>query len=188
MDRARELAKGLEGELALADMGTGSGCLAVTLALELSAARVWGTDISEEAVEVARENAELLEAEVDFRVADGAGGLREVVAEFGAPMDLIVSNPPYVEPGEAESLAPEVREYEPDSALFCPEGDPDHWVRALLESGRELLSENGVILVELGHMQGPRVMALAQELGWTATLHKDLDGISRVLEASCPEA
>ena len=187
VDRARELVKGRNGELALADLGTGSGCLAVTLALELPEARVWGTDISEEAVEVARENAELLEAEVDFRVADGTGGLREVVAEFGGPMDLIVSNPPYVEPGEAESLAPEVREYEPDSALFAPEGDPDHWVRALLESGQELLAENGVILVELGHMQGPRVMALAQELGWTATLHKDLDGISRVFEASRPE-
>ncbi len=183
VDRARELSKGRGGELALADMGTGSGCLAVTLALEISGARVWGTDISEEAVEVARENAELLEAEVDFRVADGTGGLREVVGEFGAPMDLIVSNPPYVEPGETESLAPEVREYEPDGALFAPEGDPDHWVRALLESGRELLAQDGVLLVELGHMQGPRVLALAEGLGWSAALHKDLDGISRVFEA-----
>ncbi len=183
VDRARELSKGRSGELALADMGTGSGCLAVTLALEIPEARVWGTDISEEAVEVARENAELLEAEVDFRVADGAGGLKEVVGEFGAPMDLIVSNPPYVEPGEAEGLAPEVRDYEPDGALFAPEGDPDHWVRVLLEAGRELLAEDGQMLVELGHMQGDRVLALAEELGWSASLHKDLDGVSRVFEA-----
>jgi release factor glutamine methyltransferase len=188
VDRARELAAGRSTELALADMGTGSGCLAVTLALEIEESRVWGTDISPEAVEVARENAQLLEAEVDFRVADGVAGLEDVVSEYGAPLDLIVSNPPYVELGEAASLAPEVRDYEPDAALFAPEGDPDHWVRALLESGRELLASDGVILVELGHLQGPRVMALALELGWSASLHKDLDGISRVFEASWPKS
>jgi release factor glutamine methyltransferase len=188
VDRAREIGAKSSGEIALADLGTGSGCLAVTLALELTDARVWATDISEEAVEVARENAQLLEAEVDFRVADGVAGLREVVTERGAPLDMIVSNPPYVEPGEAASLAPEVRDYEPDGALFAPSGDPDHWVRALLEEGRDILAKDGILLVELGHLQGPRVLALAEELGWSASLHKDLEGVSRVFEASWLEA
>lgn len=187
VDRVRELGPECEGEIGLADLGTGSGCLAVTLALELKEARVWGTDISEEAVEIARENAQLLEAEVDFRVADGVVGLRDVVAERGAPLDIIVSNPPYVELSESDSLAPEVRDYEPDGALFAPEGDPDHWARVLLEAGRELLAEDGKLLVELGHMQGARVLAMAEELGWSARLHKDLDGVSRVFEASLPE-
>ena len=183
VDRVRELGTEYDSELRLADLGTGSGCLAVTLALELKDARVWGTDISSDAVEIARENAQLLEAEVDFRVADGVIGLRDIVSERGAPLDMIVSNPPYVELSESDSLAPEVRDYEPDGALFAPEGDPDHWARVLLEAGRELLAEDGKLLVELGHMQGARVLAMAEELGWSASLHKDLDGVSRVFEA-----
>jgi release factor glutamine methyltransferase len=183
VDRARELARERSGEVGVADLGTGSGCLAVTLALELEDARVWGTDLSGEAVEVARENAQRLEAEVDFRVADGVDGLRAVVRERGTPLELIVSNPPYVEASESDSLAPEVADYEPSQALFAPEGDPDYWVRALLESGRELLTEDGRMLVELGHQQSPRVMGLAAELGWSARLHKDLAGVERVFEA-----
>lgn len=183
VDRARELARELSGEVGVADLGTGSGCLAVTLALELEDARVWGTDLSGEAVEVARENAQRLEAEVDFRVADGVDGLRAVVSERGTPLELIVSNPPYVEASESDSLAPEVADYEPIEALFAPEGDPDYWVRVLLESGGELLAGGGRMLVELGHQQAPRVMGLAAELGWSAHLHKDLAGVERVFEA-----
>lgn len=182
VDRARELAQGWEREVAVADMGTGSGCLAVTLDLELGEARVWGTDISEDAVEIARENAQRLEAEVDFRVADGVEGLRAIVAERGAGLDLIVCNPPYVETGEAASLEREVREYEPAVALFAPEGDPDFWIGALLDAGGELLGEGGALLVELGHQQGARALALAGERGWSAQLHKDLEGVERVFE------
>lgn len=183
VDRARELMQGVGREVAVADLGTGSGCLAVTLALELEGARLWGTDISAEAVEVARENAERLEAEVGFRVTDGVSGLAEIVGERGAPLDLIVSNPPYIEPGEADSLAPEVREYEPEVALFAPAGDPDHWLRSLLDSGGELLTPEGVLLVELGHMQAARALSLAEERAWRGRLHKDLAGIERVFEA-----
>ena len=183
VDRARELVGERGGEVSIADMGTGSGCLAVTLALELGEARVWGTDISLEAVELARENAERLEAEVDFRVADGVEGLRAIVAERGAALDLIVCNPPYIEPSEADDLAPEVREYEPEVALFAPEGEPDHWVLQLLECGEELLAKNGSLLVELGHRQGARVLERASAGGWSASLYRDLGGVERVFEA-----
>ena len=183
VDRARELVGERGGEVSIADMGTGSGCLAVTLALELGEARVWGTDISLEAVELARENAERLEAEVDFRVADGVEGLRAIVAERGAALDLIVCNPPYVELSEADDLAPEVREYEPEVALFAPEGEPDHWVLQLLECGEELLAKDGSLLVELGHRQGARVLERASAGGWSASLYRDLGGVERVFEA-----
>jgi len=183
VDRTRELAGERSGEVSVADLGTGSGCLAVTLALELEEARVWGTDVSADAVELARENAQRLEAEVDFRVADGIEGLRAIVRERGAPLDLIVCNPPYIEPSEADSLAPEVREYEPEVALFAPGGDPDHWVLALLDAGQELLVDDGSLLVELGHRQGERVIAQASERGWSARLHTDLSGVERVFEA-----
>lgn len=183
VDRARELARERTGGVSVADLGTGCGCLAVTLALEVDDASVWGTDISADAVEVARENAQRLEAEVDFRVADGTLGLRAIVRERTEPFDLLVCNPPYVEPSEADTLAPEVREYEPSEALFAPEGDPDHWVRALLDAGGEFLVDDGALLVELGHRQGPRAMALAAERGWEATLHADMQGVERVFEA-----
>jgi len=183
VDRGRELMDEAGREVSVADLGTGSGCLAVTLALELEEARVWGTDISAEAVELARENAERLEAEVDFRVADGVSGLAAIVSERGAPLDLIVSNPPYIQPDEADSLAPEVREYEPEVALFAPAGDPDHWLRTLLVAGKELLTEGGSLLVELGHMQAERALALAGDGGWRAQTHADLAGIERVFEA-----
>jgi len=183
VDRGRELAGERSGEVGVADLGTGSGCLAVTLALELDEARVWGTDISEAAVELARENAQRHEVEADFRVADGVEGLRAIVGERGAPLDLIVCNPPYIEPSEADSLAPEVREYEPEVALFAPEGEPDHWAMALLDAGQELLADDGSMLVELGHRQGARVLDLAAERGWRARLHPDSAGIERVFEA-----
>jgi len=183
VDRARELVGDRPGEVSVADLGTGSGCLAVTLFLEFEDPRVWGTDVSPEAVELARENAQRLEAEVDFRVADGVEGLHAIVRERGTPLDLIVCNPPYIEPSEADSLSPEVREYEPEVALFAPEGDPDHWVRTLLDIGHELLADDGVMLVELGHRQGARAVSLASERGWSARLHPDLAGTERVFEA-----
>jgi len=182
VDKGREVLSGRGGEVSVADLGTGSGCLAVTLALELEDARVWGTDISPDAVDLARENAQRLETEVDFQVADGVAGLYAIVSERGAPLDLIVCNPPYIEPSEAESLATEVREYEPEAALFAPEGDPDHWLKALLDAGRDLLCDEGTLLVELGHRQGERALALATERGWSASLHADLAGIERVFE------
>ena len=110
-------------------------------------------------------------------------GLRAIVGERGAPLDLIVCNPPYIEPSEADSLAPEVREYEPEVALFAPEGEPDHWALALLDAGQELLADDGSMLVELGHRQGTRVLDLAAERGWSARLHQDSAGIERVFEA-----
>ena len=186
VDHGRELLGERGAEARVADLGTGSGCLAVTLALELKDASVWGTDVSTDAVELARENAQRLEAEVDFRTADGVEGLSAIVKEQGAPFDLIVSNPPYIEPSEADSLAPEVREYEPEVALFAPDGDPDHWVRALLDAGKELLCDGGSVLVELGHQQGERALSLASKRGWSARLHKDLAGIERVFEGQPP--
>ena len=129
-------------------------------------------------------------AEVGAHIVSGAviepRGLDELFPDWrerGAPLDLIVCNPPYVEPSEADSLAPEVREYEPEAALFAPEGDPDHWLLALLDSGRELIAEDGSMLVELGHRQGARAISQATERGWSARLHADLSGVERVFEA-----
>ena len=176
VDLARELAAGREG-LRVADLGCGSGCLAVTLALELEAADVLAVDLSPSAVEQARRNAEALGARVEVELGDGL----EVLTARG-PFDLLVSNPPYITPEEGSGLAPEVREYEPDLALFAPEGEPDFWAARVAEAFDRLVTPGGRALIELGWKQHERVGALARAAGLEARLHEDLERVPRVLE------
>ena len=182
-ERARERAGALEKDRSyhVLDIGTGSGCIAVTIALEVPNACVTAVDISEKAIAYTEANAELHEVDVAVLCGDGIG-----VASGAAPFDLVVSNPPYVDPADAPGLAPEVREYEPEQALFAPEGDVDHWVRRLLTDSAGVLVPGGLLLVELGAGQGARALALAREAGFEARLHEDLAGIERVLEARRP--
>jgi len=177
VDEARRVAAELgERELRVADLGTGSGCIAITLALELTLAKVTAFELSPAAILCAQRNAELLGARIEIVEGDG---LETLAAR--APFDLIVSNPPYVMRSEAATLAPEVREHEPELALFAPERDGDFWARALLERSRSWLAPGGTLLLELGHQQGARVLALAGALGWRASLARDLAGHGRVL-------
>lgn len=165
----------------IADLGTGSGCLAVTLALELPASEVLASDLSAAALAVAAENAQRLGARVRFVAGDGLAPLCA-----WAPFDWIVCNPPYVDPRTAASLAREVREHEPSTALFAPEGDPDFWVRALLAQGLALVRPGGGLLIELGSDQASRLPALLGDR--PHALHADLAGIARVLEVRAPAA
>src|SRR5688572_6805925 len=120
VDRARVRLAG-RSQARVVDVGTGSGCLAVTLALECPGVEVVAIDASARALEYARENAARLGAAVEFLLGDG-------LDPFAGSFDLLVSNPPYVDPSQRDTLAPEVREHEPAEALFAPAGDPDHWV------------------------------------------------------------
>jgi release factor glutamine methyltransferase len=173
IDRARALLAGRQGPR-IADVGTGSGCLAVTLALELPGCRVAAVELSPRALEYATRNAERHGTAIELHLGDG-------LAPLAGRFDLIVSNPPYVDPAERAALAPEVREHEPHEALFAPSGDPDHWVRRLVGEGRERLAGGGWLLVELGLGQAGR---LADWLPGepTSRLHRDLARIERVLE------
>ena len=181
VDRARAILAAREASAPpprVLDFGTGSGCVAVTLALEVEAIRVTAVDVSTEALAFARENAERLGAEVSLLRGDDPRAARA-----DAPYDLIVSNPPYVDPAGRADLAPEVRDHEPADALFVPGDDVDHWVRRLLESSGELLAARGALLVELAYDQGERAVREAERMGFTASLHRDLARIDRVLEA-----
>ncbi len=171
----------------LADLGTGSGCLAVTLALEVPEARVFASDVSPEALAIARANAEALGADVQFTEGDGPAALAPSAAGVAA-WDVFVSNPPYVRPEERAELEPDVRDHEPALALFAPAGDPDHWVRRLLDEVLPWLAPGGTLLVELGLGQGPRVLALARERQLVARLHTDLAGVPRVFEVTAARA
>lgn len=175
VDRARAHAAGRAG-LACLDLGTGSGCLAITLALELAEACVTASDLSARALAYARENASELAASVEFLEGDGLAPVA------GRRFDLVLSNPPYVDPAQRATLAPEVAGFEPPEALFAPAGAPDHWALELARAARERLAPGGLLLVELGHDQAPRLRAPLQALGLPFAFTRDLERIERVLE------
>jgi release factor glutamine methyltransferase len=167
-----------------AEVGTGSGCIGLTLAAE--APRTIGvlTDSSAAALEVARANArDLGVAErVEFRHAAFPLGLDD----FTGRLDVLVSNPPYVADKERVILPPEVAEYEPQEALFAGE-DGLSLLRLLLERGRTLLRPGGWIALEFGIGQADPLTALAHRLGYEAVkVESDLSGLPRILFARLP--
>lgn len=157
------------------DIGTGSGALAVTLALELKA-RAVATDISYPALEVARGNAARLSARVDFLQADLAGGL-------GARFDLIVSNPPYIPAAEMAVLQREVRDYEPHLALAGGEDGVAPY-RRIIPQAERLLKPGAWLIFEIGYQGEPAVRAAFAAGPWSdVTCGYDLAGLPRVLRA-----
>ena len=103
------------------------------------------------------------------------------VSAAQAPVDVWISNPPYVRREEIESMAPEVKDYEPDGALFAPGNDPDHFVRRLLDEFPKVVAPGGYLLVELGYDQSERVMDLVSERKLTGRMELDLARIPRLL-------
>jgi release factor glutamine methyltransferase len=157
----------------LVDVGTGSGCIAVALALELAFARVVATDTSLAALAVARRNA--ARHRVSERVTFVRSNLLDALA---GPIELIVSNPPYVPAGSA--LQPEVALYEPASALIAGE-DGLATLRLLIEEALPRLAPGGAFVVEFGLGQADAVRTIATSAGWrTVSIREDLQGIPRV--------
>jgi release factor glutamine methyltransferase len=157
------------------DVGTGSGCLAVILAIEFASAGVVATDTSDSALEIGQRNAG--RHNVSDRIAFVRGDL---VRGAGKPAQLIVSNPPYVPEADAATLQPEVARYEPSSALYA---GPDGLVviRRLLEEAPPHLAPEGRLIVEFGFGQEPGVREAARQSGWTTErVRRDLQGIPRV--------
>lgn len=160
------------------DVGTGSGCLAVTLALEHPAADIVATDVSAAALAIARENA------ARHRVADRIE-FRETSLLDGvdAPLDLIVSNPPYVPEADRASLMPEVRDFEPGLALFAGPDGLDV-IRQLVPAAAGALAPGGALIMEIGHGQADAVTAIIAAAGLTLDqIARDLQGIPRVVIA-----
>jgi release factor glutamine methyltransferase len=162
-------------ELVIADVGTGCGAIAVNLALHLPAARIYATDSSDPALDVASYNVRA--HNVADRITLGQGDLLESVPE---PMDLIVANLPYIPTSRIPNLQPEVQ-WEPRQAL---DGGPDGLgpIRRLLSQATTRLKEHGVILLELDPEQVPAVEALARQLFPEAatSVEKDLAGLDRM--------
>jgi release factor glutamine methyltransferase len=158
---------------ALLDVGTGSGCIAVTLALEMSGATVSAADISEAAVRVARKNATTLGADVNFVCMD-------VLDAVSGHFDFIVSNPPYVRRDEITRLQREVREHEPHVALFSPEDELTIY-RRLVNGAEQMLNPGGYLVMEIGLGMDQKVLALFGR-GWqTFPTKTDLQGFPRTV-------
>jgi release factor glutamine methyltransferase len=167
--------------LRVADIGTGSGCIAVALAKELPAATIHATDTSSEALEIARRNA--ARHEVEGRISFVDCNLLDGVTE-PAQFDLIVSNPPYVGTRECESLSKEVRDHEPHTALFAGE-DGMALYPSLISQAEVRLAPGGLLVLEFGVNQFEAVGDLLDAArGWTRVSAKqDLAGIVRVISA-----
>lgn len=161
----------------IVDVGTGSGCIVVALAKHLLNTSVFAVDASPEALLLARRNAE--RNETADRITFLQGDLLEPLPE---PVDLIVSNPPYVSRSELAAAMPEVNRYEPRLALDGGEDGLDV-IRLLLPQAREKLKPGGALLVEIGSTQGPTVVQLAQAHfpGAAVEVKKDLAGLDRLL-------
>jgi release factor glutamine methyltransferase len=154
------------------DVGTGTGAIALALADEHPGARVTAIDVSPDALALARENAARTGLRVELRQHDLAEGLP------GGPYDLVVSNPPYVEPGDLPGLMPDVRDYEPHVALVG-DGVPARVARAALD----VLRPGGWLVLEVGDGQAPDAAAMLGRLGYEdVSTAPDLTGRDRVVE------
>jgi len=173
--------------LRIADIGTGSGCMAIALAKELPAATILATDVSAAALAVARRNAERhgVIGRMRFVKANLLGEGSESRETSGEPnaFDLIASNPPYVGRREAATLMREVREHEPEIALYGGEEGYELYGDLIAQSAKCLLS-GGILVLELGHNSLPAVEPLLGASTWTKVgVTNDLAGIPRVVAA-----
>jgi release factor glutamine methyltransferase len=172
--------------LSVADAGTGSGCLAVALARELPLARIVATDISSEALAVARRNAARhgVSGRIEMLQMDLLQSYLQADGPQGTVFDFIVSNPPYVGQADRPSLPHEVAQHEPHQALFAGEHGLDIYPQLIAQAAK-LLRPGGLFVVELGYGLAERVGALISEHPyWTRVrVTDDLAGIPRVLAA-----
>lgn len=170
-----------QGAVKIADIGTGSGAIILSLLANLPKAQGKTVDIAAKAVEVAKENAQSLQ--VADRCEFFVGDLFAPFAESGDKFDIIVSNPPYIPQADIATLEADVRAYEPVSAL-TDGGDGLSYYRRLLAEGKRYLKENGFIALEIGIHQAQAVKQIALDNGWqNIKIVKDYAGIDRVVLA-----
>lgn len=161
------------------DIGTGSGCIAVSLSKELPGAAVTAWDVSVAALDIARANNKKLAARVVFREQD-------VFSDDvpGGTFDIIVSNPPYVTEREKEDMTPNVLEWEPPLALFVPDDDPLRFYRRIAGLGRRLLAEQGRLYFEINRAYGDETAAMLRRMDYhDVRILKDMSGNNRIVTA-----
>ena len=162
------------------DIGTGSGCIAIALAKHIPNAEIIAFDVSEEALQIAKENAESNDAKVTF-VQDDV--LYPTSDYFNQPVDLVVSNPPYVCDSESALMEANVLDWEPEKALFVPDEDPLRFYRQILALAKNQLNPNGQIWFEINERMGDELVSLCLEMGFSnAEVLQDFAGKPRFVK------
>jgi len=161
------------------DIGTGSGCIAVTLKLEIPGAEIYALDISEAALSVAKENSISHNTLVNFIQGN-------FIADFSiAPVDIIVSNPPYVQESEKKAMQANVLKHEPHLALFVSDDDPLLFYRTIAAKSNFLLNPGGKIFAEINEHLGTETANLFKSFGFNdVEIIQDLDNKPRIIKAS----
>jgi release factor glutamine methyltransferase len=172
----------VKGErFSLLDIGTGSGCIAISLKKNLAYADVSAIDISEGALQTAKENAALNEVDVNFIEADI---LNIKSANGGAQYAIIVSNPPYVTLEDKKLMHNNVTNFEPHTALFVPEHDPLIFYRAIADFALNNLIAGGLLYFEINENLGKETVELLSDKGFkNIELKKDMSGRDRMIKA-----
>ncbi len=168
-------------KLLILDIGSGSGCIPITLKRKLRNAEVWSCDISEAAIQVSEKNATALSSEVNFLVLDF---LAEEKTNQLPSFDIIISNPPYIPEKDKEQMEPNVLKYEPYSALFVPDNDALIFYKAIADFGKDHLNPGGIIYLEMNENMGKDISDLFNSKGYTTELKKDMQLKERMLKAS----
>ena len=176
------IANGQLSTVKIIDIGTGTGCIALSLAKELKGTEVSAVDISTEALSLARENAEILEArDVRFVECDILGECNVIERAY----DVIVSNPPYVRECEKVDMEANVLNYDPHTALFVTDEDPLVFYRAIAEFALTHLAPKGALYFEINQYLGQETCDLLISLGYkNVTLREDINGNARMVKAT----
>ena len=179
VDWISEYAHIINKPLQLLDIGTGSGCIAISLKLELPNCSITGLDVSSPALEVAKKNATHLNAAIEWVEQDIL-----MSASLPASYDIIVSNPPYIPFNEKANMQVQVKNFEPAIALFVTNEDPLIFYRIIARLGKQYLNPNGQLFFEMHYDQGKAIVALFDEMGYHAELRQDMFGKDRMIRAS----
>jgi release factor glutamine methyltransferase len=166
--------------LNILDIGTGSGCIAITLKKNLPGAQVSAVDISAEALHTAKQNAALNEVEVDFTQTDILNSQPTT-----HNLQLIISNPPYVTLEDKKQMHTNVTDFEPHTALFVPEDDPLIFYKAIADFAVDNLIKDGLLFFEINESLGTETVELLEGKGFTnVELRQDMSGKDRMVKAS----
>lgn len=172
--------KEIPADARILDVGTGSGCIAISLAKELPDALVTAWDVSPEALSVARVNARKLQADVRFVECDVLACQVDEVGQY----DVIVSNPPYVTEAEKADMEPNVLQWEPSLALFVPDDDPLRFYRRIAVLGRDMLADGGRLYFEINRAYGREMVEMLRTMGYVGVrVEKDLSQNDRFVIA-----
>ncbi|WP_149276038.1 peptide chain release factor N(5)-glutamine methyltransferase [Pareuzebyella sediminis] len=165
-------------EIRVLDIGTGSGCIAISLAKHLFQAKVVAVDISRDALKIAKKNALSNNANIDFEIMDILA-----IGTSGGHYDVIVSNPPYVRESERNVMRENVLDYEPATALFVPDEDPLVFYRAIIQFSKNNLVVKGLLFLEINQYLGETIVTLLKQHNFSEIeLRKDMFGNDRFIK------